>query len=227
MDEPTTLFGATLMGAVMMGLSCGTGCSPAISTFLSTYVLHAEGDTRKSFGAFAGFFSGKAASVIGVCLAASLTGTAIVESGGYFGCYDLAFLMPVFLILSGLYLIRRCVQELRGEKCDHCGGCGHKKAKLHGSSPLIGGFIYGLTPCAPLVMMAGYSVSLSAFRALVLGTVFSMACTVSPLLLMLFFMRLIAYKMLQEVPKLFQIIRLLMSIAVACIGVVSLINVYL
>lgn len=228
MAEPMTTFTASLISAVMMGLSCGTGCSPSIGTFLSTYVLHAEGDTKQSIYAFLSFFAGKAGAVILVCLIASLTGNAIVESGGYFGKFDIAFLMPAFLILSGGYLIRCCINDFRYAKCNSCGGCCGGKRNIQyiqELTPMIGGFLYGLTPCAPLILMAGQSVSLPLFQSLLLSAVFSMACTFSPLILMLCFMKLIASKMIYEVPKLFGMIKFCMSIVVFAIGVVSLVEI--
>lgn len=179
-------FVACLAGAVAMGTSCGTGCSPAISLFLGSYVFHAEGDTKKSMGAFVKFFAGKAAAVILVCLAASVVGDFLIGENGYFHQYKLSFLMPLFLICSGVYMLRKCWLEHRHKGCGHCaGGChGGKTERFQDASPLIGGFLYGLTPCAPMIILAGYAVTMPLGQALAIAVVFGLSCTVSPLLLM-------------------------------------------
>ena len=47
------------------------------------------------------------------------------------------------------------------------------------------GVAYGLSPCAPLLMVLGYASALTAPAALVLGTVFALASSLVPALLIL------------------------------------------
>lgn len=220
----TTGFLACLVGAVVMGTSCGTGCSPAISLFLSSYVFHAEGDTRKSIGAFLKFFVGKAAAVILVCLAASVVGDLLIGENGYFHQYKLSFLMPLFLIGTGVYMLRRCWLEYRHKGCGHCSGgcCAESGERFQKVSPLIGGFLYGLTPCAPMIILAGYAVTMPLWEALTVAVVFSLSCTVSPLLLMLILMKLIAVKMQHELPTFFRVMKAVLSGAVLVMGCITL-----
>lgn len=221
---PASGFLAYLAGAVIMGTSCGTGCSPAISLFLSSYVFHADGDTKKSLLAFLKFFVGKAAAVILVCLAAAGIGSVLIGENGYFGQYKLTFLMPLFLICTGVYMLRKCWREFSKKGCGHCSGeCHHGTPdRFQNVSPLIGGFLYGLTPCAPLIILAGYAVSMPILKALVIGVVFSMSCTISPLFLMLVLMKLVAVKMRSEVPAFFNIMKIALSAAVLIIGCITM-----
>lgn len=237
MDVVTTGFIGYLIGSIAMGMTCGTGCSPAISLFLSNYVFQAEGDTRRSMLAFLRFFLGKAAAVVLVCLAASYVGSALIDAGGYLGRYQLRYLMPGFLILTGIYMLRKCWLQYRHKGCQSAGCSGHCHApvaagsasgetaagedRVQRMSPLIGGFLYGLTPCAPLVLLAGYAVTLGAHQALVLGAVFSVSCMVSPLLLVVILMRLVVVRMRSEVPAFFRIARAFMSAAVLVMGIVT------
>lgn len=219
-----TGFFAYLTGAIIMGMSCGTGCSPAISLFLSSYVFNVEGDTKKSLLAFANFFIGKASAVLLVCLAASVIGNVLIGENGYLGKYKLSFLMPLFLIVTGLYMLRKCWNEYRHKGCGHCSKeCCHTPSdKFQNVSPLIGGFFYGLTPCAPLIILAGYAVTMPVLQALTISAVFSLSCTVSPLLLMLMLTKLVAVKMHSEVPQLFRFMKIILSAAVLVMGCITL-----
>jgi len=219
----TPAFWGSLAGACLMGMSCGTGCSPAISIFLSSYVFHAEGNTRESLLAFLRFFIGKAVAILMVCAAASLLRIALVEQGGYFGRYKLSLLMPVFLILTGIYMLRRCIREMKGGGCDHChGACRYgTKSQFTAAGPAIGGFLYGLTPCVPMVLLTGYAVTLPLPLSLLLGAAFSAACMISPLFLMMIFLKLVAFRMYREVPRFFTTTKAILSAGVLILGIVT------
>ena len=63
------------------------------------------------------------------------------------------------------------------------------------------GISYGLTPCAPLILMTGYAASLPFGYAAMLGTVFALASTISPMLFMLLISGVLAGKMYKEIPQ--------------------------
>ncbi len=211
-------FAATLLGAVTMGLTCGAGCSPAIAMFLGNYVVQAEGEQKKTLTVFGLFYGGKAAAVLLVCTVAALVGSAVVNADGYLGRYDLDSIMPIFLLVSGLYLLYQCLIEHKKYGCKECKKCGKRSSYLKYSSPFLGGFIYGLTPCAPLVLLAGYAVTLPFWQAFLLGVVFSVACSVPSLFMILVFAKLLVVKIKQEVPSLLQALKYMMSAAVAGVG---------
>lgn len=220
----TTTFVSCLIGSLAMGLSCGTGCSPAISLFLTTYVVRCKGDTRHSLVSFAQFFLGKAGAVLLVCLAAALTGQTILDTDGYLGRYSLSFLMPVFLTATGIYMVWELLHDHDGcHGCHSRGGCKSKGNPMDGA-PMACGFIYGLTPCAPLIILAGYALAMNFGQAVVLAVLFSMASAFSPLLLMMLFMKLVVTRMQDEVPKLLNALRWVLSIAVAVLGAYLLIR---
>ncbi len=215
----TTTFVSCLIGSLAMGLSCGTGCSPAISLFLSAYVVRCKGDTRRSLVSFAQFFLGKAGAVLLVCLTAALTGQTILNADGYLGKYSLGFLMPAFLAGTGIYMIWELARGRDGcHSCHSCGGCNNKETPVD-RAPVVGGFIYGLTPCAPLVILAGYALAMNFGQAMVLAVLFSIASAFSPLLLMMLFMKLVVTRMQDEVPKLLIALRWVLSIVVAVLGI--------
>lgn len=220
----TLEFTATLAGAVTMGLTCGTGCSPAIGIFLGSYAAEAEGNQKRTMRAVISFYGGKLSAVLFVCIGAAIAGEIIVKTGGYLGCYDLQFLMPLFLSISGIYMLYQNGLRYWKKGCSTCGQCGRRKSKVQIASPIIGGFIYGLTPCAPLIIIAGYAVTMSLGRALTLGIVFSVASSIPSLFLIMIFTKLIVAKIHQEVPVLLHYIKFLLSFGVAGIGIYMLIT---
>jgi sulfite exporter TauE/SafE len=163
--------------------------------------------------------------VVVVCLAAALTGNVILDAGGYLGKYSLGFLMPAFLLVTGLYMLREMIHSRNGcEGC--CGhGCGSKaKGTLADSAPAVGGFLYGLTPCAPLIILAGYALTMNFGQAMILAVLFSLASALSPLLFMVLFMKLVVTKMQDDVPKLVEILRWILSILVLILGAYLLVR---
>ncbi len=82
------------------------------------------------------------------------------------------------------------------------GGPDADRYRRSNHAALIGmGFGYGISPCAPLILVTGYAASLSWSHAVLLGAVFAMASTVSPMLFMLLVSGLLAGKMYREIPR--------------------------
>lgn len=222
MSESVTVFGTALAGAVMMGMTCGTGCSPAISMFLSSYVVHTKGNGLESVKGFFRFFIGKATAILVVCVLSALFGQCFLTLDGYFNQYSLKWLMPLFFIISGGHMIRKSIDEFRGISCKNCGNHKANHRTLQKYSPFAGGFLYGLTPCAPLVLLAGYALTMTIWQAILLGIVFSLACMISPMIFILIIMRMITVNVLEEVPGLFRTLKLLISAAVLVSGLLEL-----
>lgn len=86
------------------------------------------------------------------------------------------------------------------------------------------GISYGLTPCAPLILMTGYAASLPLGYAAMLGVVFSLASTVSPMLFMLLFSGLLAGKVYKEIPQYLTWFRLACYVLLIVLFSVSLIK---
>ena len=219
--EQTSFF-ACILGTFAMGLSCGTGCSPMISCLLGSYVIQANGHKKKSYRAYIYFFIGKAVAVILICMISAFIGTAIVDTQGYFGCFNIEIVMPLFVIITGLYMMWKNVKS----SCTHCKGCkDNSLGETYG--PMIGGFLYGLTPCPPLILLAGYAVTMSLVQSVVLGVIFSIACSLSPLLIFLVLMKFVAEKMLVEVPKFFRVVQRFIGILLMVFGTWLIVNKYL
>ncbi|RDU24998.1 hypothetical protein [Anaerosacchariphilus polymeriproducens] len=216
-----TGFTSCLLSSIVMGLSCGSGCSPMISMFLTGYVVQAEGDSQKTGRVFVRFFMGKALAVLIVCLTASLVGEIFVNEGGYFGKYKFTYLMPIFLIISGIYMLMECIRRSGKKECSTCGSC-KRDNRITNVSPLIGGFFYGLTPCAPLIIISGYALTMFLWQALILGIVFSITCTLAPFVLIFIITKLVMNKMQEEVPKMFGFVRYGIYVMIIITGVIML-----
>ena len=106
----------------------------------------------------------------------------------------------------GIYLLAGWIRERRGHgscSCKHCGrGKVPDEEKRPSRAALIGmGVGYGISPCAPLILMTGYAATLPLGYAAVLGAVFALASTVSPVLFMLLISGVLAKRMRKEIPQ--------------------------
>ena len=60
---------------------------------------------------------------------------------------------------------------------------------------------YGITPCAPLILIAGYCASIPALHAAFVGVVFAAVSAVSPMLILMLLSGVLAGRMYREIPK--------------------------
>ena len=73
--------------------------------------------------------------------------------------------------------------------------------KLSGPAAFLMGAGYGITPCAPLILVAGYCASMPLMSAAFVGAVFAAASVVSPMLILLLISGVLAGRMYREIPK--------------------------
>lgn len=190
-----------LATAVSVGLGCGTCCSPIISTFLSTYVMSHSGGVKKGVLSFASFFFGKMVSVSLLCMAAALVSRQFISDSGYIGSFNLRLFSQTAMSVIGVVLAARWFLELKKQK--KCGGCKECKKTVgkSGSVPMLAvGLTYGMTPCAPLLLMIGYCFTLPVSLAGVTGVAFSLSSMVSPVLLLVVVTGALSKKMRKEIP---------------------------
>lgn len=191
-----------LATAVSVGLGCGTCCSPIISTFLSTYVVSHSGGVNKGVLSFVSFFFGKMVSVSMLCMIASLVSRQFISDSGYIGSFNLRLFSQAAMSVIGVVLTVRWFLELKRQK--KCGGCKECKKTVgkSGFVPMLAaGLTYGMTPCAPLLLMIGYCFTLSVSLAGVTGVAFSLSSMVSPLLLLVVVTGALSKKMRKEIPN--------------------------
>lgn len=197
----TSLFFPALTTAVSVGLGCGTCCSPIISTFLSAYVMSYSGGVKKGVLSFVSFFFGKMVSVSLLCMAAALVSRQFISDSGYIGSFNLRLFSQAAMSVIGVVLAVRWFLELKKQK--KCGGCKEcqKTVGKSGFVPMLAaGLTYGMTPCAPLLLMIGYCFTLPVSLAGVTGVAFSLSSMVSPVLLLVVVTGALSKKMRKEIP---------------------------
>ncbi|WP_373483515.1 sulfite exporter TauE/SafE family protein [Acetobacterium sp.] len=226
-----TLLLPVLATALSVGLSCGTCCSPAVSVFLSSYIITHAGGLKKSLLAFSSFFIGKVIAVVLLCGLAALIGSQFIDAAGYVGGVNLGLLMELAMIALGLVLIGKWLRDYK-KPAHSCSGCGGEKKNritdaqgAKGLLPLFSaGLAYGASPCAPLLMMMGVAATLPLATAVLVGGVFAAASTLTPVLLMVLLSGVLSGKIATEIPRQLQWFRLASYVLLTLFSAGALIN---
>lgn len=199
--DMTLLFPA-ITTAASVGLGCGTCCSPIISTFLSTYVVSHSNGVKKGILSFASFFLGKLISVTFLCMVAAAVSRQFISGDGYIGGFNLHLAAQFAMSGIGTVLAIQWLLDLKKERhsCHGCHSCGKQEGKAGILPMLCAGLTYGFTPCAPLLLMIGYSFTLPLSFAAATGVAFSLASMASPVLLLTVITGALSRKMRQEIP---------------------------
>jgi len=202
-----TLLLESMATAASVGMGCGTCCGSGISAALYGYLTTHARDLKQSMRAFLDFFFGKLLAVVMLCCLAALLGRSVLDSDGRLFGLRVSVAVDVLMIGMGLWLLIGWLRERFGHRaCHTCGHCSaDEKTDLGTEKPsrglLLGmGFGYGISPCAPLLLMTGYAATLPVGFAAALGGVFAAASTVSPALLLLALSGVLAGKMRREIP---------------------------
>ena len=188
--------------AATVGLGCGTCCSPIISTFLSTYVVSHSNGVKKGVLSFVSFFVGKLISVTFLCMVAEAISRQFISQDGYIGGFNLRLAAQLAMSGIGAVLAVRWVLKRKNEhhSCHGCHDCGKLEGKAGVLPMLCAGLTYGFTPCAPLLLMTGYSFTLPVPLAGAIGVAFSLASMASPVLLLSVITGALSRKMRLEIP---------------------------
>lgn len=204
----SVMFIQYLSSVISIGLGCGTCCSPSVGMFLSTYTMAHAQNLKKAVSIFLHFFFGKLSAILLVCSVSCLLGKQWISKEGYIGTFSLNDMVDKGLLFIGIFLIIKWVWDRRkGEKkCNgHCQGDTPAKSKW---PPYAIGFLYGMTPCAPMVLLIGYALVLPLGPTILLSLTFCIVSSISPLLIMIFIAGILSQKMYQEIPKWIEWIRL-------------------
>ncbi|SFS03328.1 urease accessory protein UreH domain-containing protein [Anaeromicropila populeti] len=216
---------AMMLQAGAVGLGCGTCCSPAISVFLSTYILSRGKGMKKSLFSFATFFLGKIAAVVLLCGIAAVVGQQFIDTNGNIGSFQFRFMLQLVTVGTGMLLVIKWFYD-RGKtrSCKSCKGCGTPKRKAgKGELPVFTvGFLYGITPCAPLLMVLGYTAALSPVSAVCAGILFAFATIVTPVLLLVVISGVLSKKIAEEIPGYLEWLRLGCYVALTVFSFISL-----
>ena len=203
-----TMFLQGAAAAASAGMGCGTCFGSGMGAILSTYLLTHAKNISESFHAVFCFFLGKAISTATLCIGASIIGERILsENGSFFGIPVRAF-VDGLMILMGICFLWKWLSNRRkhaGETCGHCEEPQCKVSDLRNDKIqmpvfIIMGLGYGITPCAPLMMVIGFAATLPIGYAAAAGCIFALFSAISPLLLLFLLSGVLAAQMYKEIP---------------------------
>ena len=224
-----TLF-ESIAAAASTGMGCGTCCGTGISAALYGYLTTHVKDIKQSFRAFLDFFFGKLLAVILLCCIASLVGSRIIDDESLLFGVRIGIIVDAVMLAMGIFLLIGWIRERRGKTaCKSCKHCSSGEAVPNEKKPSHAALIsmgvgYGISPCAPMILMTGYAATLPLGYAAVLGGVFALASTVSPMIFMLLISGVLAKRMRQEIPQYMTWFRLACYILLTVLFTVSLIR---
>lgn len=228
-----------IITALSVGMGCGTCCGSGVSAALFGYLTTHAGGMKHSLRAFVSFYLGKILTVAAVCMGSSLLGRALLQEDGSIGTVNVHQIADLCMIAIGIGMILRWIFEKRRKGCEHCHGCAGSSGRLQRIRAFFGkwfrterrepevetrkepgsrvshfalaamGAGYGISPCAPLIMMAGYAATLGAGAALLTGCVFAAASAVVPMIVILFLSGFLSSRIAKEIPRYIDIFRLI------------------
>ena len=194
---------SSLATAGSVGMGCGTCCGTGISAFLSGYLITNARSFKESFSGFLRFYVGKVTAVVLVCMTTSVLGKALLDENGYIGAVPLIKVVDLCMVGMGLYLLIDLIREKIGRKsCSHCRSKDDTgSVPINGAATFLMGVGYGISPCAPLILIAGYCATLPIHYAAAVGAVFAIASSVSPMLILLLLSGVLSGRIYKEIPK--------------------------
>ncbi|MBR2529271.1 MAG: hypothetical protein IKE58_12475 [Blautia sp.] len=223
----TWLLQGTMAGA-SVGMGCGACCGSGISAFLFGYLTtHTQG-IRQSVRAFLSFYLGKVMAVTALCLAASLLGTQILDEQGTLLGINVHLVTEIGMGGMALWMIIAWIRARNTKGCNSCGHCkephpgGEHSGQTTKANALMlwtMGSLYGISPCAPLVLMLGYAVTMPAYAAALTGTVFALSSAIVPTLLLLVLSGILSPKIIEEMPEYLDWFRL--AVYILLLGIVA------
>ena len=174
------LLSQALTSAVAVGIGCGAGCGSSASAFLTTYVLSEGKNMRYAMSQVAAFYIGKMLAVAAVCTGGALLGKTLIAESGDLAGFPLRRLVSLAMIITALWLMKSWAGERKG--CKNCRHCSSRSRRIPSFAV---GMAYGFSPCAPLMMVLGYSALLPVHSALLLAILFSLASSLVPAMITL------------------------------------------
>ena len=195
----------SMAAAASVGMGCGTCCGSGISAALYGYLTTHTKNIKQSVTAFLEFFLGKFLAVVFLCCIASLVGSNIIDDSGYVFGIKAAIIVDAVMLALGIWLLVGWIKEKHNHhSCKTCKACKNEQIaeeKTHHGALIGMGFGYGISPCAPMILITGYAATLPVGFAAVLGAVFALASTVSPALFIMLLSGILAKKMRKEIPQ--------------------------
>lgn len=171
-----------------VGFGCGSTCGSSASVFLLSYLVSSEKSGRENTRYTLIFYLGKCIAISLLCILSSIVGSRIItaemaESSFLKHCF------PMLVLIASVGMLINLLDRSRKRKgCVSCGKCGAEGTLPYLQNTgrfsvwmlLLMGMVYGVTPCAPLLLVLGYAVLLPVYGAICLGLIFSIASCITP-----------------------------------------------
>lgn len=236
MDSLLSSYGSPFLAAIAIGLSCGTGCSPLISLFLASFIMGNSGSVKKGLLSFFYFFTGKTSVVVVLAFLSAIFGSAVFNEDSSFLDFNLKLVFDIFLITTGVVLLLKILFYNKGtcEEVKYCGekpfvSCGlcDSKGKTirdkTGFAVFLAGVAYGVTPCAPLLMILILASMSKPTTSIPISILFSVSTAISPLIVLSAMAGFFSKKMHEEIPQFIKLFRIIAYVIFILSGIISLI----
>ena len=229
--------------ALSIGMGCGTCCGSGVTAVLFGYLTTHACNMKQSIRAFLTFYLGKIAAVACICIASSLLGMTIMSEDGNIGSIPVHTIVNLCMIAIGIWMIIKWIKGKRHKSCSECRKCTGetekqtlKKTFINRMSQLafqddikinhfalaLMGAGYGISPCAPLILMTGYAATSGVGMAFLTGSVFAAASTIVPMILLLFLTGVLSSKIHKEIPQYIDLFKLLSYVLLIILFAVDL-----
>lgn len=110
----------------------------------------------------------------------------------------------------GIYLLIKWFKENSNNQCKGCTNCNKKHNTNTNHIPLfLAGIAYGITPCAPLLLIIGYTCTIPVLYAGITSLVFGISTLVGPIILLAVLTGALSKKIKEEIPDFLKWFRLI------------------
>lgn len=185
--------------ALGLGLGCGFGCGSLSSPFLTSYIVGKDLDVKTGFKSLFIFSIGKIISMVILAILVSLLAFNFITEETMILGIKLTSLFNIFMVIMGIMIVKMSINVIKKNKecscnksCDvnvideinHDIKMDNKEESKRDLIMLFGGgFIYGLTPCLPLITILGICATLSIVSSAMFMLFFAIITCLSPVLL--------------------------------------------
>ncbi len=200
-------------------LVTGLGCNPQINYFLSSCVLFISDGIRRAFRPLLLFYAGKMGAVLLLCLLTSMLGRIVLLDVLAAYAQWVSVLLNLSFIAVGIVTIIKTHCQTK-KPCS--GKCCQERSRFYTLTPVAVGALYGITPCAPFLMLLGYAAALHPVESAVVSVIFTAANAVSPIILLAAMTGFLSGKLYRKLPSLAGTVKCLASAVLIVIGVVRI-----
>ena len=206
----------SILSALSVGTGCGTCCGSSAGVLLSTYIMTHTDSVKKSLLSFVTFYAGKIIAVVILCTVCAVFGANVLAEVPFFSSAWMERVVNLIMIGMGVYFIIKWIAEQKGHKQCKAAEKNTERNKKRTLPLFVAGLAYGISPCAPLILIACLCMTLPIHCAIITGAVFALSSAISPMLLVLLLTGVLTPNMHREIPGMIKWVRLACYVGVVC-----------